>query len=105
MGDKVDNIPGVEGIGPKIAAKLLNQFGSIDGILANIDQIKGKRRENLEKARDLLPLWRTLVTLKRDAEVDWSLEKARVKPINLQELLPLFQELGFNRYQEEVKIG
>ncbi len=103
MGDKVDNIPGVEGIGPKTAATLMNQFGSIDGILANIDQIKGKRRENLEKARNHLPLWRTLVTLKRDAEVDWSLEKARVKPINLQELLPLFQELGFNRYQEEVK--
>src|SRR5207249_11880369 len=63
-GDTVDNVPGVEGIGPKTAAQLIQQFGSIDGILSNLEQIKGKRRENLEKARGHLPLSRTLATLK-----------------------------------------
>ena len=69
MGDKVDNIPGVVGIGPKTAAALIGEYGSIDGILANIDKIKGKRRQNIEAARDQLPLNRKLVTLKKDIEV------------------------------------
>jgi DNA polymerase-1 len=103
MGDTADNVPGVEGIGAKTAAKLINQFGSIDAIFANIDQIKGKRRENLEKARSHLPLSRTLVTLKHDAELDFSLERARVKPLNPDKLLPLFQQLDFHRFQGEVK--
>src|SRR5260370_8928890 len=59
--DTVDNVPGVEGIGPKTAAQLVQQFGSIEGILANIDQIKGRRRENIEKAPDLLEPARALV--------------------------------------------
>jgi len=102
-GDAVDNVPGVAGIGPKTAAQLVQQFRSIDGILANLDQIKGKRRENLEKGRDLLPLSRALVTLKRDADFPFSLEEARVGRIDLQKVLPLFQQLGFNRYQEEAR--
>lgn len=103
MGDTVDNVPGVAGIGPKTAAQLIQQFGTLDGILANLDQIKGKRRENLEKGRDLLPLSRALVTLKRDADFPFSLEAARAGAIDLQKVLPLFQQLGFNHYQEEVR--
>ena len=103
MGDKVDNVPGVEGVGPKTAAKLIQDFESIDGIFANIDKIKGKRRQNLEKAQDHLPLSRTLVTLKRDADFPFSLEQARVNPPEVQKILPLFQELGFNRFQREVE--
>ena len=103
MGDTVDNVPGVEGVGPKTAAKLIQDFESIDGIFANIGKIKGKRRENLEKAQAHLPLSRTLVTLKRDADFPFSLEQARVNPVELQKVLPLFQELGFNRFQREVE--
>ncbi|MDQ3812728.1 MAG: DNA polymerase I [Armatimonadota bacterium] len=102
-GDTVDNVPGVEGIGPKTAAQLIQQFGSIEGIFENIDQIKGKRRENLEKARAHLPLSRQLVLLKRDADFPFSLEAARVRPLQAGKILPLFQQLGFNRYQDEVK--
>src|SRR5947209_6620997 len=102
-GDTVDNVPGVEGIGPKTAAQLIQQFGSIDGILAHLDEIKGKRRENLEKARDTLALSRQLVTLKRDAELPFSLEASKIRPINLQKIIPLFQQLGFNRFQDEVR--
>ena len=102
-GDTVDNVPGVEGIGPKTAAQLIHEFGSIDGIFENIEAIKGKRRENLEKGRDQLPLSRQLVTLHRTAEVPFSLEASRVRPIDLAKILPLFQELGFNHFQDEVR--
>jgi DNA polymerase-1 len=102
-GDTVDNVPGVEGVGLKTAAQLVQEFGSIDGILANLDRIKGKRRENLEKAAGILPLSRELVTLKHDAELLFSLDAARVSPVNLPRILPLFQQLGFNRFQDEVR--
>lgn len=102
-GDTVDNVRGVEGIGPKTAAQLLQQYGSIEGIFANIDEIKGKRRENLEKARDYIGMSRKLVTLKCDANLPFSLESARVSPMQLPKLLTLFQQLGFNRFQDEIK--
>lgn len=102
-GDTVDNVPGVEGIGPKTASQLLQQYGSIDGIYAHIDEIKGKRRENLEKARAHIGLSRELVTLKCDVPLPFSLESARVRPMQLPRLLDLFKQLGFNRFHDEVK--
>ncbi len=101
-GDKVDNVPGVEGIGPKTAAKLMQAYGSIDGILANLDQIKGKRRENLEKARDQLPLNRKLVTLKRDLDLAFDLDSARAGGIDAVRLRRLFKQLGFRRHTAEL---
>jgi DNA polymerase-1 len=101
-GDSVDNIPGVEGIGPKTAAQLIQQFGSLEGIFAHLEQIKGRRRESLEKARDTLALSRALVTLKREPEVPFDLEAAKVRPPDVGKILPLLQELGFRRFQEEV---
>ena len=103
MGDTSDNVPGVEKIGLKTAAQLIQQYGSIEGIFDNIDEIKGKRRENLEKARSQLDLSRELVTLKRDATLDFSIEKARVKPLDLQKILPLLQELELKRYEQVVR--
>lgn len=102
-GDTVDNVPGINGIGPKTAAQLVQQFGTLDGILANLEQVKGKKREYLEGGRAQLPLSRALVTLKRDADVGFSLEAARVRPPSTHRLLPLFQQLGFNRFQDEVR--
>lgn len=102
-GDAVDNVPGVEGIGPKTAAQLVHEFGSVDGVLANLDRIKGKRRENLERDREALLLSRELVRLKCDAEIPFCLEKARIDPVDLPKLLPLFRELGFNRFQQEAR--
>ena len=102
MGDTSDNVPGVEKIGLKTAAQLIQQYGSIDGIFENIDEIKGKRRENLEKARSQLPLSKQLVTLIRDADLDFSLEQARVKPLDLQKIRPLLQELELKRYEQVV---
>lgn len=103
MGDSVDNVPGVPGIGAKTAASLIQEFGSIEGIYANLDKIKGKRRENLEAAREQLELSRELVRLKRDGAFDFSLEAARVRGIHLRKVVALFQQLGFRRYQEDVR--
>ena len=65
MGDSVDNIPGVPGIGPKTAAKLVLEFGSIDGIYEHIDEIKGKRHENLVASKDAMPLNRSRTPARR----------------------------------------
>jgi DNA polymerase-1 len=100
-GDTVDNVPGVEGIGPKTAAQLIQEFGTVEGVLANLERIPGKKRENLERGADQLRLSRRLVELKCDADIPFSLEGSRVRPLDLEAVLPLFQDLGFNRYQQE----
>lgn len=98
MGDTSDNVPGVEGIGLKTAAKLIQDFGSIENIYANIEQIKGKRRENLEKAQEYISLSQQLVTLKRDADLGFSLEQARFKKPDLSKINPLLEQLELKRF-------
>jgi DNA polymerase I len=66
MGDTVDNVPGVEKVGPKTAAKWIAEYGSLDGVMTNAANIKGVVGENLRKALDWLPTGRTLVTVKCD---------------------------------------
>jgi DNA polymerase I len=102
-GDTVDNVPGVDGIGLKTAAQLVQQFGSIEGIYANLAKLTPKRREALEKAQAHLPLSRTLVTLKRDGSFPFSLEAVRVRQPDPAALIPFFEQLGFNRFQDDVK--
>lgn len=112
MGDTSDNVPGAVGIGPKTAALLLQEFGTIEGIYANIDKIKGKRRESLEAFAAPAPLGefasqrdlsRFLVTLKRDGDFDFALDDAAIGVPDLDHALDLFKELGFNRFQDEAR--
>ncbi len=103
MGDSADNVRGVEGIGPKTAAQLIRQFGSIDGIYNHLDQIKGKRRENLEKARAWISQSVQLVTLKHDLPLTPTLDDMRVKPPDAAGLEHLFDELGFTRHRTELQ--
>ncbi len=111
MGDTVDNVPGVPGIGPKTAAQLIAEFGSLDAVLAEVTadkppkewKIKGKRRENIAASLDLLPLSKELVTLRRDTPVALDLDAARVDRLNLGAMAPILKELGFNRYQDELR--
>ena len=98
MGDNVDNIPGVNGIGPKTAAQLIEKHGSIEGIFDAIDEQTPKRRENLLAAKEFLPTARTLVTLDRDVPIDFELDKARVDAINGDALTNVFKQLGFRRH-------
>src|SRR5690625_295606 len=95
MGDSADNIPGVKGIGPKTAAQLLQQYGTIDNLYNHIDEIRGKRRENLIAARDQLPLTRSLVTLRTDADVSLDLHEAKLTSPDVKGILQVYQQLGF----------
>ncbi len=101
-GDNVDNVPGVKGIGPKTAGKLLQEFGSIDALLGNLEKIKGKRRENIEAAAAFLPTARRLVTLNEDVDIPFDLEDARAGGVDAAGLRRLFKELGFNRHLREL---
>jgi DNA polymerase-1 len=105
MGDPTDNVPGVPGIGPKTAAQLILRYGTVDGLLANLDEIKGKRRENLEAGRETIALARKLVSLKDDLDVDLDLDAARCVPasIPVEEVVALFRELGLNRAQNDLR--
>ncbi len=105
MGDTVDNVPGVPGIGAKTAAKLIAEHGSLDAVVgaAESGAIKGKRRENILAFKDRLPLSKELVSLRHDVPVQLDLEAARTGDLNLAGLMPVLRELGFNRYQDELK--
>ena len=103
MGDTSDNVPGVPGIGPKTAAQLIVEHGSLDAVVAAVDRIKGKRGEAIRASTDLLPMSRRLVTLHRDLPVEFDLESAEARRLKLANLGPILKELGFNRYQDEVK--
>jgi DNA polymerase I len=105
MGDTADNIPGVMGIGIKTAAKLLVEHGDLDSILeaADAGTIKGKRRENLIASKEHLPLSKDLVTLRHDVPIVLDLNDAAVESIALDKLIPICKELGFNRYQDDLK--
>ena len=70
VGDTVDNVPGVHKVGPKTAVKLLQEYGSVDALVAQADQIKGAVGENLRKAIDWLPTSRQLLTIKTDCDLN-----------------------------------
>ncbi|MCC6320386.1 MAG: DNA polymerase I [Phycisphaerales bacterium] len=103
MGDAADNVPGVDGVGPKTAAQLIAEYGTLDNLLARAGEVKGKRGENLRAATGQLALSRELVTLRHDAPVEFELESARREHIRLEALVPILKELGFNRYQDDVR--
>ncbi|HYD01473.1 MAG TPA: DNA polymerase, partial [Phycisphaerales bacterium] len=105
MGDNVDNVPGVPGVGPKTAAELIAQYGTLENLLARAEEIKGKRGEAIRAARDAkaLEMSKKLVALRPDAPMEFDLAQASRDGLNLAVLIPILKELGFNRYQEEVK--
>jgi DNA polymerase-1 len=103
MGDSVDNVPGVPGIGPKTAASLITTYGSIEGVLAHLDELTPKRRESIAAARAQLPLARQLVALKDDCDVPLDLEAASVDPSrgDPARAIELLRVLGFGRLREQ----
>ncbi len=107
MGDTVDNVPGVPGIGPKTAAQLISRYGSLEAVLEEAEkeqgEIKGKRREKLLATAAALPLSKRLVTLRHDAPVQLDLGAADAGALDLSALGPILKELGFNRYQDELR--
>jgi DNA polymerase-1 len=82
MGDAVDNIPGIPGVGEKTAVKLLKQFGSLEGLLANTDQLKGKQKENVENFADQAIMSKKLATILLDAPTPLNEEDLKIKEYN-----------------------
>ncbi|NIQ96342.1 MAG: DNA polymerase I, partial [Desulfuromonadales bacterium] len=99
-GDSSDNIPGVPGIGEKTAVTLINDFGSVENLLANLDQLKGKRKENLENFGDQALLSKKLVTLVDDVPLDGD-ESYDLSEPDREVLTELFKRLEFHKLLQE----
>lgn len=96
-GDSSDNVPGVPGIGEKTAIALVNEFGSIEGVLANIDKVSGKKRkENLENNAEQVRLCKELVTIKTDVPLEFDLKNYRVRGFDQAKAGELFKKLNFS---------
>ena len=94
MGDTSDNIPGVPKVGPKTAVKWLNQYGSLENIMQNADQFKGKVGQYLRESLEHLPLSYRLVTILCDLDLDCSAESLSFSKVNTQRLAQLYQQYG-----------
>ena len=102
MGDAVDNIPGLPGIGEKTASKLLAEFGSLEGLLANTDKLKGKQKENVENFREQGILSKKLATIMLDAPTPFDEEALKVSEINKDAIREVFEELEFRQLIKRV---
>ena len=102
VGDSVDNIPGVRLVGKKTAAKWLSNFGSLEELLRNASDIKGKAGENLRNSLDEIKMWHTLVTLKLDVDVGFGLEDLQMSAPNKNALKKIYTRLEFNSFLNEL---
>ena len=102
MGDKSDNIPGVPGIGPKTATRLLQQYGTLENVLDHTDEMKGKLKENLTIYRQHALLSKDLATIRLDVPIDCSVMDQSLAIPKSPELKDFLQELGFNSIIEKL---
>jgi DNA polymerase I len=102
MGDAVDNIPGIPGIGEKTAVKLLKEFGSLEELLKNTDKLKGKQKENLENFAWQGLLSKELATINIEVPVEFNEEDLRYETPNEEKLKALFAELEFRALTQRV---
>ena len=101
MGDAIDNIPGLPGVGEKTAKKFLAEFGSMENLLANTDQLKGKLKEKVEASKEIGLLSKALARIMLDCPVEFDEEKFRVEKPDVEKTDALFQELEFRRMKEQ----
>ena len=102
MGDAVDNIPGIPGVGEKTAQKLIEQFGSLENLLDNTDQLKGKLQENLINFREQGILSKHLARIMLEVPVEYEEEKLKATPPNRALLEPLLEELEFRTLRKRI---
>ena len=105
IGDTVDNIPGVPKVGPKTAVKWLNEYGSLEGIKANAENIKGKVGENLRACLEQLPLSYQLATIKIDLALDKGPKDYKLQAPDEKALIARYKELEFKAWLEELLGG
>jgi len=98
IGDTVDNIPGVPKVGPKTAAKWLQQYETLDNLIAHADEIKGKIGDNLRASLDQLPLAKQLTTIRHDLDLPYHMDDLKQQPMDKAELTNLLTELGFSSW-------
>ena len=103
MGDTADNVPGVPKVGPKTAVKWLNQYGSLDEVIAHADEIKGKVGENLREFMPQLPLSRELVTLKYDVELDFTPEQLVISAPDNSALKEMYKRWNFRSWLSQLE--
>src|SRR3546814_16899620 len=107
-GDTVDNVPGVEKVGPKTAAKWLGTYKTVDSLVADADNIKGVAGQNLRKAIPDFKLTRQLLTIKADCELSTIADGVAdlvPAPAARPALLELYEQYGFRRWLRALKIG
>ena len=97
MGDSSDNIPGLPGVGEKTAKKFIAQFGSMEGLLANTDQLKGKMKEKVEASKELGMLSKKLATIMLDVPVEFNAKDFELDHPDIEKVKEIFQELEFRR--------
>ena len=96
-GDSVDNIPGLPGVGDKTAKKFLKEFGSLEGLLQNTNELKGKLKEKIEQNKELGILSKKLATIITDVPIDYNIEELKLNVTNLDKARKIFEELEFRR--------
>src|SRR6185295_9020630 len=102
-GDAVDNVPGVEKVGPKTAAKWIQQYGSLDAVMAHAGEIPGAVGEHLRKALDWLPKGRELLTVKRDVQLPVRLDDLGARDADTAKLAEFFERYGMRTMLREVR--
>ncbi len=101
MGDAVDNIPGLPGVGEKTAKKFLKQFGSMENLLANTDQLKGKMKEKIEANAELGILSKKLAAIMTDCNVQFHAEDYELSQPDAEKVQQIFEELEFRRLKDQ----
>jgi len=95
MGDSADNFPGCPGVGEKTAVKLINEFGTVENLLSNTDQVKGKLREKIEAAVDDIKMSKFLATIRTDVPIELNMDDLKVMEPDEKALRTIFTELEF----------
>lgn len=102
MGDKADNIPGCPGVGEVTAIKLIKQFGSVEQLLANTDQLKGAQKKKVEENKEQIEFSKFLATIRTDVPVDVKPDDLVRKPVDRDKLFAIFKELEFKTLTDRV---
>ena len=103
MGDSVDNIPGLPGVGDKTAKKFLKEYGSLEGLIENVDELKGKIKDKIIENKDLGFLSKKLATIITNVPVDYNFNDLKISEPNNDKIISIFNELEFRRLKETYK--
>ena len=103
MGDKIDNIPGCPGVGEKTAVKLIQEFGSVENLIANTDRLKGALKKKVEENAEQIKFSKFLATICTDVPIDINASQLEIHPVDRDKLFAIFRELEFKSLAERVR--